>query len=96
MVSIDTPSCHIGSTCEINTYEAICFPSGKATRQVTGPDSIGVLSVRSRFGAVEEEVFRTSHMSMVPFRRPAKTWVPSPDQHAYRSVLWRLLEPLRL
>lgn len=54
---------------------ATCLPSGKATTQLTGPDSIGVLRVRRRFGPDEEEEEdrRTSHMSTVPFRRPAKT-----------------------
>ena len=67
---------------------ATCLPSGMATTQLIGPDSVGVRRVRRRPGEVEapdevdEDVRRTSQMSIVPLRLPARTWLPDPDQHA--------------
>lgn len=60
------------------THVATCLPSGRAARQLIGPDSIGVRNVRSNRGAAEpadedDTLRRTSHTSMVPFRLPANT-----------------------
>lgn len=53
---------------------ATCPPAIEAT-QLIGPDSNGVRNVRSRFGEDDDvdDGFRTSQISIVPFRRPAKT-----------------------
>ena len=61
----------------------MCLPSGKATRQLTAPESAGFFTLLSRFEpepktAAEDtlEGRRTSQISTAPLRLPAQTWVP--------------------